>query len=108
MASGMTPAKRFIVRTALVAGSTIATVMGAQSLILLDSTSSNAAVASSAVSMVNTTTADSINTTVATSMVSTIRQATSDTSSSTVAVVPTTQAVQQVTVPSVPTTRSSR
>ena len=39
MATGMTPAKRFAVRTSLVAGSTLAMVVGAQSLILLDTTS---------------------------------------------------------------------
>jgi hypothetical protein len=33
----MTPPKRFLVRTALVTGSTIATIVGAQSLAMLDS-----------------------------------------------------------------------
>ena len=110
MATGMTPAKRFAVRTSLVAGSTLAVVLGAQSLILLDTTSTNT-VAISADSIVNTTvstTADTVGSTVATSTVSTIRQATDDTSANVVAVVPTAQVVQQVTVPSVPTTRSSR
>jgi hypothetical protein len=108
MASGMTPAKRFAVRTSLVAGSTLAMVVGAQSLILLD-TKSGSAVASSAASIVNTTvgsTTDSIGSTVAASTVSTIRQANSDTSTTNVvAVVPTTPVVQPT---SVPTTRSSR
>ncbi len=36
MASGMTPAKRFLVRMSLVTGSTLATIVGAQSLIALD------------------------------------------------------------------------
>ena len=108
MASGMTPAKRFAVRTALVAGSTLATVIGAQSLILLDTTST-ASVVSTEASIINTSTASTTADTVATSTISTIRQATTDTTSAAVAVVPTAQTtVQQVTVPSVPTTKSSR
>ena len=109
MASGMTPAKRFAVRTSLVAGSTLAVVLGAQSLILLDTASSNP-LASSATSIVNTstsTTADSVDSQVATSTVSTIRQARSDTTN-VVAAAPTVQTVQQTTVRSVPTTHSSR
>ena len=110
MASGMTPAKRFAVRTALVAGSTLAMVIGAQSLILLDTTSGSAVV-SNAASVVNTSvgSTDTVSLTVATSTVSTIRQANSDTSTTNViAVVPTTQVVQPTSVPSLPTTRSSR
>src|SRR5712675_110385 len=75
MASGMTPAKRFAVRTSLVAGSTLAVVLGAQSLVLLDTSSSNP-VASNAASIVNpttSTTADSVDSQVATSTISIIR-----------------------------------
>ena len=36
MASGMTAAKRFVVRTSLVTGSTLALVMGAQALVTVD------------------------------------------------------------------------
>jgi hypothetical protein len=111
MASGMTPAKRFAVRTSLVAGSTLAIVLGAQSLILLDTASSNP-LASNAASVVNTTTsttADSVDSEVATSTVSTVRQASPDTTTTNVvAAAPTAQPVQQAAVRSVPTTHSSR
>jgi hypothetical protein len=36
MASGMTPAKRFAIRAALVSGSTVALIVGAQTLIAVD------------------------------------------------------------------------
>lgn len=36
MASGMTPAKRFLVRTALITGTTLSVVVGAQTLATLD------------------------------------------------------------------------
>ena len=36
MAPGMTPAKRFVIRTALISGSTVALVVGAQTLIAVD------------------------------------------------------------------------
>ncbi|MFN8376053.1 MAG: hypothetical protein U0694_24660 [Anaerolineae bacterium] len=42
MTSGMTPAKRFLVRTSLITGSTLATIIGAQGLVMVDTNANNA------------------------------------------------------------------
>ena len=57
MASGTTPKKRFAIRTTLVTGTTLATIVGAQTLASLDSVT---AAASSAADGMNTTTAEGI------------------------------------------------
>ena len=55
MASGMTPAKRFVIRAALISGSTVALVVGAQTLIAVDVQSGRMAKDGSTISASNLT-----------------------------------------------------
>ena len=127
MAQGMTSTKRFMVRTAMVTGTTLATILGSQSLAAFDQANSAASV-----EPINT---EPSNTTFVFPTISTVIDAPAVAPSivilrhqgETVTTVPTqtiTQSriappnpvqiappqpvIQQVTAPSVPTTRSSR
>ena len=55
MAPGMTPAKRFVIRAALISGSTVAVVVGAQTLIAVDVQSGRMAKDGSTISASNST-----------------------------------------------------
>jgi len=101
MAAGITAAKRFIVRTALITGSSLATIFGAQNLIMLDMATSDTTTAQVSEVQTTTTTSD-------TTSVVEIRSASDSNTVVAAATAQPSTTTQVVTQPVTRTTRSSR